>query len=290
MSEPREPFDKRQIARHFSAAASGYDERAVLQAQVAEELVSRLELVDIRPHRILDLGAGTGRAARLLSARYRRSRVLMLDIASGMLQRARHRQTRWFSRTSLCCGDAESLPLASGSMDLICSNMTLQWCDDLAAVLRECRRVLSPQGLLCFSTLGPDTLNELRQSWAQVDGLNHVSTFIDMHDIGDALLRCGFREPVLDVERYTLTYNDVMGLLRDLQGLGATNAVSNRRRSLTGKHALQQMIQAYEAFRREGLIPASFEVVYAQAWCGEDKPGAPSEAYFPLRRLRRRTE
>ncbi len=291
MSELRQRFDKRQVARHFSAAACGYDEHAVLQTRVAEELLSRLELVDIQPGRILDLGAGTGYAARRLRARYGRSRLLLLDIAHGMLQQARRAQPRWFSRQSLCCGDAEALPVTGGGMDLVFSNMTLQWCGDVDAVLRECRRVLSSRGLLCFSTLGPDTLGELRSSWAQVDDLDHVSPFMDMHDIGDALLRCGFREPVVDVERYTLTYPDVMALLRDLQGLGASNAVAGRRRSLTGKGALRRMIQAYEGYRHQGLIPASYEVVYAQAWCGpvaEGSRAAGGEVRIPVETLRHR--
>jgi len=291
MTEVRNRFDKRQIARRFSHAAAGYDSRAVLQARVAEELCSRLSLVDIQPRRILDLGAGTGKAARDLSARYRRSQVLLLDIATGMLECARRQAPRWFARQSFCCGDAELLPLAAGSIDLVYSNMTLQWCDDLDTVLRECRRVLSPEGLLCFSTLGPDTLVELRKSWAAVDGRAHVSPFIDMHDIGDALLRCGFQEPVLDVERYTLTYKQVMDLMQDLRGLGTTNALADRARHMTGKGQWQKMIQAYEVFRQQGLIPASYEVIYAQAWAGtvqQSPPTSPTEAHFPIERLRRR--
>jgi malonyl-CoA O-methyltransferase len=141
-----------------------------------------------------------------------------------------------------------------------------------------------------FSTLGPDTLIELRRSWSAVDGFNHVNAFVDMHDIGDALLRARLTDPVMDAERITLTYQDVFGLMRDLKTLGAHNVSHGRARGLTGKGRLGAMKAAYEGFRRDGVLPATYEVVYGHAWAPEAsqlRQRDDSAGVFPLNRLRR---
>jgi malonyl-CoA O-methyltransferase len=181
-----------------------------------------------------------------------------------MLQAAGRRQS-WLRRFARVCADAAQLPFADGSVDLILSNLMLQWCDP-DRVFAEFRRVLCPQGLLCFTTLGPDTLCELRSAWATVDSHTHVNQFIDMHDIGDALVRAGFASPVLDVERYTLTYLDVQKVAADLKDTGAHNSTAGRPRGLTGRGRFAALQAAYEAFRRDGRLPATYEVVFAHAW------------------------
>ena len=181
-----------------------------------------------------------------------------------MLQAA-GRQQSWLRRFARLCADAERLPLANGSADLVISNLMLQWCDP-DAVFAEFRRVLAPQGLLTFSTFGPDTLRELRRAWAEVDSHTHVHQFIDMHDIGDALVRGGFASPVLDVERYTLTYPDVRRVAADLKATGAHNATMGRARGLTGRRQFAAVETAYEALREDGRLPATYEVVFAHAW------------------------
>jgi len=187
-------------------------------------------------------------------------------------------------------GDAQALPFAEGSVDLLYSNLCLQWCGDLDAVFDEFRRVLRPQGLIVFSTFGPDTLNELRLAFAEVDATPHVSRFLDIHQIGDGMLAAGFRDPVLERDIFTLTYADVMTLMRELRAIGATNADNERARGLTGKQRLRAVIDAYEPFREDGRLPATYEVVYAMAWAPE--PGQPRRsregaiASFPLDRLR----
>jgi malonyl-CoA O-methyltransferase len=266
MPNDRPPaIDKRQARRAFERAAERYDEVAVLQREIAKRLLGRLDYIIHRPQVVLDVGAGTGEATHALTARYRKARIFALDFALPMLQQARRRGS-WLRRPRCVCGDAEQLPLADASVDLIFSNAALQWCNDLEGAFREFRRVLRPEGLLMFTTFGPDTLQELRQSWAAVDGTPHVSPFPDMHEIGDAMLRAGLADPVVDVDRLQLTYQDVPALMRDLKTLGAQNATSGRQRGLTGKTRLQAMIEAYEGFRGEGLLPASYEVVYGHAW------------------------
>lgn len=285
-------LDMRRVRRSRAHAATTCDAAAVLQARVREELLERLDVLRLQPRVVVDLGAGTGQATIALKRRYPSSRVLALDLAPRMLAQARRRQAllRRFDRVA---ADAAALPLRDASVDMVFSNLALQWCNDPDRVLRDCRRVLRPEGVLHLATLGPDTLVELRSAWHAADpGHVHVNQFIDMHDLGDALVRAGFAEPVLDVERYTLTYDDARGLMRDLKAIGARNATAGRARGLTGKATLARMLAAYEGFRRGGKLPATYEVVYAQAWrpTGSTRApvGAGTEVTVPLSSLRRR--
>ncbi len=261
--------DKASARRSFEQAASGYDEAAVLQREVGTRLLERLDLMRMQPQRILDLGSGTGHCVDGLFARYRKAGVVALDIAQPMLQHAR-RRGRWLRRPSCVCADAERLPFGENSFDLVFSNLMLQWCTDLDAAFSELRRVLKPGGLLLFSSFGPDTLKELRASWREVDRYAHVNTFLDMHDVGDALVRARFADPVMDVERLTVTYADVWKLMRELKKIGAHNVTGGRPRGLTGKQRMQQLVEAYEKLRRDGVLPASYEIVNGHAWVSED--------------------
>ncbi|WP_428605459.1 malonyl-ACP O-methyltransferase BioC [Sedimenticola sp.] len=268
MPDRQHTIDKQQARLAFSRAAPRYDQVAVLQREIGQRMLDRLELVRLQPEVILDIGAGTGVATAALADRYRKSRVLALDFAFPMLLQTRKRGN-WLRKPRCICGDLEQLPLADQSVDLIYSNAAIQWSNDLDSAFGEFRRVLRPGGLLMFTTFGPDTLKELRAAWAAVDSGSHVSTFIDMHDVGDALLRAGLADPVMDVDRMTLTYERVTGLMRDLKILGAHNVNSDRQRGLTGKGRLQAMQEAYETFRRDRKLPASYEVVYGHAWAPE---------------------
>lgn len=262
-------LDKRSLRHAFERAAESYDEAAVLQRAIADRMLARLDVVRRVPVSVLDVGSGTGYVARALQRRYPRAHLTAADLAHAMVRqaRARTRWRRWFARTpgAFACADLERLPFADASFDLVVSNLTLQWCDP-PAVFAECRRVLRPGGLFLFTSFGPDTLAELRAAWQAVDERPHVHGFADMHVLGDLLLRAGFAEPVLDVERFTLTYADVLGVLRDLKRLGAHNAARTRARGLTGKQAFTRFRQAYEGMRTDGRIPATYEAVYALAW------------------------
>jgi len=257
-------LDNAWVRRSFDRASAGYDSAAVLQADVRTVLLQRLELTSLAPRVALDAGAGTGHASRELKRRYPGAHVIALDFSLGMLRTAA-RQRSWLRPFARVCAAAERLPLVDASVDLIVSNFMLQW-SDLDPVLAEFRRVLAPRGALTFTTLGPDSLRELRHAWAQVDAHARVSQFMDMHDIGDALVRAGFVAPVLDVDRYTLYYADVRRLALDLKAVGARNATRGRARGLTTPRKFAQMQAAYERYRDAGRLPATYEVVFGQAW------------------------
>lgn len=287
-----DPFalDRRRVRASFDTAAPGYDAVAVVQAEIRRRLLERLELFRIGPLRILDAGCGTGLGARALLQHYRRATLVALDLAPGMLQATR-RQRPWLRRLDAVCGDAAAIPLADGSVDLVFSNLMLQWCDSPDRVFAEFHRVLRPGGLLLFSSFGPDTLKELRAAWRAADGHTHVNRFIDMHDLGDALVRAGLQTPVMDMEYLTLTYRDVRSLMRDLRTMGASNATAGRRRGLTGRRRLAAVEAWYEGLRAEGRLPATWEVVYGHAWAGmprSDHDAPPGEVAVPLSRIGRR--
>ncbi|MGO4504235.1 MULTISPECIES: malonyl-ACP O-methyltransferase BioC [unclassified Dyella] len=258
-------FDRRQVRRNFSRAATTYEQHDALQREVQTLLLDRLGFYLEAPERVIDVGAGPGRGTALLRKRYPKAQLIAMDLALPML-RAAKKNISWLKPFQRVCAEATALPLPDHSVDVLHSNLCFQWIDDLPALFGECVRVLKPGGLLVFSTFGPDTLKELRAAWADADQQPHVSRFLDMHDLGDAMISAGLRDPVLDVDRYTLTYSEPRQLLKELQGLGATNADRERERHLLGKRHYQRMLAAYETMRVDGRIPATWEVVTAHAW------------------------
>ena len=283
MPQPVDELDFAEVRRAFDHAAASYDAHAVLQREVCDRLLARLDFMTLQPARVLDVGSGTGYGLAHLRARYAEAELCALDIAPAMLNVARARlpQPGWTQRalerltphasrlTHLVCADMERLPLAVNSMNLVWSSLALQWAHDLAATLKGIHRVLAPGGLLIFATFGPDTLKELRAAFAAIDDAPHVNRFIDLHDIGDMLIHAGFAGPVMEMEMLTLTYADLKTLMRDLKGIGAHNAAAARKRGLLGKSAWARLEQAYETQRLAGRLPATFEVVYGHAWAGD---------------------
>lgn len=272
--------DKKRVRASFDRAAETYDAAAVMQKLVREEMLSRLDLVSLKPQCILDAGCGTGHASQSLLKKYPDAHVISLDFAMRMLRKTRalnesiaqrFKRLIGLNQQSYLCADLEQLPLAANSVDMFWSNLAIQWSNNLDAVFADIHRVLRTDGLLMFSTLGPDTLKELRAA-SSVDGNVHVNRFLDMHDIGDALVRAGFADPVLDVERVVLTYDDVISVMRDLKSIGAHNATDGRVRGLQGRKFLQNLTQQYEQFRKDSKLPATFEVIYGHAWKPVDKP------------------
>ncbi|TCJ18165.1 malonyl-[acyl-carrier protein] O-methyltransferase BioC [Parasulfuritortus cantonensis] len=270
---------RQAIRRSFEQAASGYDASAFLQQEVCRRLDERLDMIKLAPARILDAGCGTGFALPLLDRRYPKAELVGLDLAHAMLVEARRRRPkpsllgRLFGGSSaaapMVCADMTSLPLAADSCDLVWSSLAMQWLDDPETMFREVRRVLRPGGLVLFASLGPDTLKELRAAFAGLDGHGHVNRFIDMHDVGDALVHAGFANPVMEMEHLTLTYADLKDLLRDLKGIGAHTVLEERRQGLMGRREWYRLVENYEAFRHDGRLPATYEVVYGHAWVGD---------------------
>ncbi len=291
-SDPREVFslDRRAVAQAFDRASAGYDAAAALQERVRNELIARVAELKLNPQVVLDLGAGTGHASRALKRRYPKAMVIAADIAPGMLERAKE-QSRWLRRFERVRADAYRLPFRDGAFDLVFSSLMLQWCDDLDTVFAELARVLKPGGLLLFSTFGPGTLSELRDAWAASDAAyNHVNHFFDPHALGSALMHAGLSEPVLDVDRIVMKYSDVIGLMRELKAIGAHNVTRGRARGLTGRGRLAAMTRAYEAFRRDGKLPATYEVIHATSWGAERRTphDFPHETVISPAQIRRR--
>ena len=277
-------LDKKQLRTAFERAASSYDQAAVLQREISNRMLSRLEYIKYRPEVILDAGSGTGYGSQQLAKRYPSSQSIAIDIAYAMLLQARP-NSAWWQRilplqqqhSHYVCADIEQFPIKNDSVGLIWSNLALQWCNDLNRTFAEMHRILRTDGLLMFSTFGPDTLKELRQSFAKTDSYRHVNRFVDMHDIGDLLVNNRFSTPVMDMEYITLTYDEVIGVMRDLKAIGAHNVIRGRQQGLMGKKRWQHAIDAYETLRREGKLPATFEVVYGHAW----KPHDPRSILTP---------
>lgn len=253
-----------EIRSAFNKASSRYDEHAFLQKEIATRLDAKLEVISSNTDVILDLGAGTGLLSQSLLQRFPSSKIICLDFAQKSLKNN--------PSAYKLCADASHLPLADNSVDVIASNLMMQWCPNLNQLFNECHRVLKNNGLILFSTFGPNTLKELKKSWAVIDNKTHVNTFTDMHDIGDQLLQSGFQSPVMEMENLTLTYQSVTDLLRDLKAIGA-QTVSTRSKSLTGKDKFQSMIKMYESYRQDGKLPATYEVIYGHAWKRINKIG-----------------
>jgi malonyl-CoA O-methyltransferase len=276
-------IDKKAVRRAFSKAATQYDAAAVMQREVCIRMLERLDYIKLKPATVLDVGSGTGWGTRQLGERYPAAQIVALDIALGMLQASRGK-SGWWSKLfagntrQYVCADMEAMPIKANSMEMVWSNLAVQWCNDLPATLIELHKVLKVEGLLMFSTFGPDTLKELRIAFQGVDGYNHLNRFADMHDIGDMLVAGGFADPVMDMEYITLTYNDVKSVMQDLRSIGAHNATAGRATGMMGKNAWGRVLENYEGLRRDGKLPATFEVIYGHAWKPQAKNTADGRA------------
>lgn len=277
--------DRRTVSRAFERVAGGYAAADFLHREIRARLLQRLSLITLKPATALDLGAGPPAATADLAARLPDARLLALDLVPAMLG---PKPQPW----ERICADAGRLPLADAAVDLVSASMLLHWCEDAPAVMAEVRRVLRYPGLFLFSTLGPDTLRELRNAWPREDRRGATLHFADMHTLGDALIHAGFAEPVVDTETLTITYPDIHALVSDLRAVGAGNLAPGRRRTLTGRARWMAMTGTLEKFRDAGgRLPVTIEVIYGQAWSGSgsDNRLAPGgEVTVPLAKLQRR--
>lgn len=276
MSDPEsQPLTSAHVRRRFDRAAARFDGADFVHRRVCDGMLERIEPMTISPARILDLGAGTGSASRVLAKRYRRARVVSADLSRGMLDIARGKRSR-FARIREVQADARALPFADDAFDLVFANLLLPWLGEPGASLAEIGRVLRPEGLFAFSSLGPDSLAVLADAWGAVDDEPHVHPFADMHNVGDAIVRAGLRDPVLDIDSLAITYRDPDALLADLTASGARNALAARRPTLTGRRRFAAFRRALAERTEDGVITLGLELVFGHAFGGQARP-APGE-------------
>jgi malonyl-CoA O-methyltransferase len=253
------------VRRRFDRAAEEFEEFDFVHSVTRNGLLARLEPMVVEAKTVVDLGCATGSACKPLAKRFRRAHIIALDLSAGMLQQVRRKQS-WFTKYSLLHASATAIPLADQSVDVVFANQLLPWIDASATMFAEVARVLRENGLFLFATLGPDSLSELRQAWRSTDTGVHVNRFPDMHDIGDAAIRAGLTDPVLDVDRLSVTYQDAGALFRDLTGCGARNSLAHRSHTLIGKSRFDTMTATLERHRKNGTIELDLELIYGHCW------------------------
>ena len=254
---------KKDVQASFSNAAASYDQAAVVQNEILERLLERLEVLDHSLTPLLDLGSGTGLAARRLAVNTGWQEHIAVDISEKMLAYARNKLGKY----NCVCADAESLPFTENSFGTVVSASTLQWCNDVEQSFADVLRILKAGGLFLFSTFGPATLSEMKACFNRIDANPHVNTFIDMHVLGDLLAALGFHDIVMESEIITMEYPDPLHLLRDLQATGATNHNVDRSRGLFGKQRLHQFMREYQEYQSgNGRYPATYEVIYGHGF------------------------
>ncbi len=253
------------VRRRFDRAATHFDEFDFVHTVGRNGLLARLDSMALDAKVIVDLGCATGSACPSLLRRFRRARIIAIDLSLPMLERAKAKRPR-FAKLSAIQANAVSLPLADQSVDIVFANMLLPWVPEPAPMFGEVARILRKDGVFLFATLGPDSLLELRNAWQGVDPGPHVNRFLDMHDVGDVAVRAGLRDPVLDVDRLTVTYASATALFRDLTATGGRNSLRHRRQSLVGKNRFRAMTDTLDADKSDGVISLDLEIVYGHCW------------------------
>ncbi len=278
---------KTEICKTFNRHATQYEQAAKIQHEIGERLFERLHYLKIKPRYILDLGCGPGTFSQRLKKHYPQAHIVGFDLACAMLKQAKTKQG-WLKKWALVAGDMTGMPFATGTFDLVFANQVIHWSQPLSGVMSELNRVMNPGGCLMFSTLGPDTFCELRQAWSKIDNYAHTNEFIDMHDVGDALLAEHFLDPVMDMEILTAHYSTLAQLLEALKAQGVRNINSRRNPGLTGKQSWQVFEKNFAAFLTEqSKFPLTYEVVYGHAWKGEQRRmGKGTETLIPITQLK----
>ena len=256
----------KHIRQRFDRAAESFDGADFVHAETREGLLARIEPLLVDAKLVVDLGTATGATNKLLEKRFKPARIVAVDISHNMLMRAKAK-TSWWSKTAFAQTNAAALPFANESVDVVFANLILPWLDDPTAAFSEVARVLRKGGVFAFATLGPDSLQEIRRAWAQVDdGHAHVNRFADMHDLGDGLVNAGLKDPVLDVDRLSVSYASPDRLFADLTAMGARNTFEQRTSTLTGKRRFDAMIDALNGTAANGKIELDLELVYGHCW------------------------
>jgi len=258
-------LDSRYVRRRFERAAASFDDADFVHAVTREGLLARLQPLVVEAGTVVDLGSATCSTSQALSKRFGRAHIISVDLAHNMLQRGRKKRT-WFSKSSFVQATAAALPFSAQSIDVVFANLLLPWVDDPNQVFSEIARILRKGGVFAFATLGPDSLLEIRRAWAQIDDSAHVNHFLDMHDLGDGLVNAGFADPVLDVDRLSISYDNTEKLFADLTAVGGRNALRQRNHALVGKQHFRQMTEELQRSGTDGKITLDLELVFGHCW------------------------
>lgn len=265
------------VLRRFERAAKQFSTADFVHRRAGDSLLQRMSPMSIQPRVILDLGSALGAGSRQLAKCFKKATVVSLDRSAQMLAGARH-SYGWFSRAQKVQADAHRIPLRTGSIDLVFANMLLPMINDVPGCLAEVARVLRKDGVFLFSTLGPDSLAEIHAAWGRIDDGLHVQHFPDMHNLGDAVVNAGLRDPVLDIDYLTVTYRNTEALFGDLTAAAARNSLQERRQSLTGKGRMANFREQLHSSASDGVLRLKLELVYGHAWGGG--PAAAAGEYY----------
>ena len=260
-------IDKEYKRKVFNRNAKTYDEYSSLQNKISDNLFKKLDLIEVRPNFILDLGCGTGRNGGILKEKYQNIRLINYDFSINMLQEAKKNQHKVLgAKSEFICGDIEKLSFSENTFDVIWSTSSLQWCNNLSDIFKRAKLILKPGGLFIFSTFGPNTLFELKNVTKRISNYQKTNNFLDVLSIKDKLVKEGFSNPVIDSEEFCLTYQNINKLFLDLRKIGATSGFKSKKIGLSGKSFLKLISDGYKEYSYDGIYPATYEPVYCYAW------------------------
>ncbi len=267
-------------AQIFDEIASVYEQHASIQQEVANRLIERLDFIPFEANIILDAGCGAGYSLKKLSEHYPKSKITGIDLSDEMLKLAK-KQGGWFTKQKLSNQDMCHTLIEDKSIDFIFSNLALPWVTDIDACFSEWQRILKPGGLLLFSTFGPDTLKEIKQSWGSIDPKHKMMNFIDMHNVGDALISSGLAEAVMDAEKIVTSYASVKILFEELRANGNFSFLSENYKLKPESKLLDDLQKLIgESNPTHNDVEISWEVVYGHAWGTEDKTTAADDTFI----------
>ncbi len=265
-------IDKEYKRKVFDRHASTYDLYSSLQNNISDKLFKKLDLIQINPNLILDLGCGTGRNGRMMKEKYQNIKIINYDFSVNMLKEAKKNQYKMLNnKSNFVCGDIEKLAFSENTFDVIWSTSSLQWCNNLSDTFNKAKVILKPGGLFIFSTFGPNTLFELRNITKKISNYQKTNNFLDAFSIREKLINEGFVDPVIDSEEFCLAYKDINKLFLDLRKIGATSGFKKRNIGLSGKSFLKLIIDGYKEYSYDGIFPATYEALYGYAWNTNDE-------------------
>ena len=269
---------KIKILKSFDAKSSSYDEHSFVQKEVSERMIKRLKFLKSKPLNILDIGCGTGYLSNLISQYLPNSNIVCMDFSYEMVSQCKNKNIK----LEPLVADAEYMPFKTSTFDLVISSFTLHWCQQIDKIFSDIFRILKNDGNFMFTTVGPDTLKELRNAYKLIDNYEHINTFNDMHDYGDILLSSGFHDPVMDVERLIIEYKNFNEILKSLRKTGASTVIYNESK-FTAKKSLKDLENYYKKNSENGLFPVTYEMIYGVAWKKIDQNPKNNEDVIPIK-------